>query len=82
MTITVTQREKQLEVAVADVGEGIRPEHQERVFDAFFTSKPQGVGIGLAISRSIIEDHGGRLWVVPNPKEGVTFHFTLPLDGA
>jgi PAS domain S-box-containing protein len=71
-----------VEISVEDQGEGIAAENRERVFDAFFTTKPNGVGIGLAISRSIIEDHGGRLWVTPNPRQGVTFHFTLPLEGA
>ncbi len=78
VTIATLAGEGRVELAVEDRGEGILPEHQERVFDAFFTSKPNGVGIGLAISRSIIEDHGGRLWVTPNPSEGVTFRFTLP----
>ncbi len=79
VTIVTLTREDRVELSVEDRGEGIRPEHQERVFDAFFSSKPNGVGIGLAISRSIVEDHGGRLWVTPNASEGVTFRFTLPL---
>ena len=79
VTIATAPRDGHLELAVEDRGEGIRPEHQDRVFDAFFTSKANGVGIGLAISRSIVEDHGGRLWVTPNSADGVTFRLTLPL---
>jgi two-component system sensor histidine kinase DctS len=70
-----------VQVSVEDRGEGIRPEHRERIFDAFFTSKRNGVGIGLAISQSIILEHSGRLWVVPNTSRGVTFLFTLPMAG-
>jgi signal transduction histidine kinase len=70
-----------VEVSVEDAGEGIPPENLHRVFDAFFTSKPGGVGIGLSISRSIVESHGGRLWVEPNAGQGVTFRFTLPRSG-
>jgi len=67
---------------VADVGTGIKPDQAEQIFHAFFTSKPQGTGMGLAISRSIIEAHGGRLWATPNSGPGTTFHFTLPIDAA
>jgi len=82
VTITATRRDEKVLISVEDAGEGIAAENLERVFDAFFTNKPNGVGIGLAISRSIVEDHGGRLWVEPNPSRGVTFRFTLPLSGA
>jgi two-component system, LuxR family, sensor kinase FixL len=67
-----------VEVAVQDSGPGISPELQEQVFNSFFTTKSQGMGMGLSISRSIIELHEGRIWVTPNAKCGVTFHFTLP----
>ena len=70
-----------VEISVADLGDGIPAEHRDRVFEAFFTTKTDGVGVGLAISRSIVENHGGRLWLSPNPRHGVTFHFTLPMPG-
>jgi C4-dicarboxylate-specific signal transduction histidine kinase len=65
-------------VAVCDSGPGIDPENLERVFEAFYTTKSNGVGIGLAICRSIIEAHGGRLWADANEDQGAAFRFTLP----
>lgn len=67
-----------IQAAVLDSGAGFDPQSQDRVFDAFFTTKPNGMGMGLSISRSIIEAHGGRLWASPNPDFGVTMYFTLP----
>ena len=67
-----------IRVAVQDCGAGIAPQDLERIFTAFFTTKPEGLGMGLAISRSIIEAHGGRLWATPNAGPGVTVQFTLP----
>ncbi|WP_437760083.1 hybrid sensor histidine kinase/response regulator [Sorangium sp. So ce1389] len=68
----------QVELSVADSGDGIAPADLERVFEPFFTSKPQGLGVGLAISRSIVEAHGGRLWAEHSPGEGATFRCALP----
>lgn len=68
-------------VSVQDSGTGIEEENGERLFDAFVTTKPDGLGMGLSISRSIIEAHGGRLWCTRNPDRGSTFHFTLPSAG-
>jgi PAS domain S-box-containing protein len=65
-------------VAVRDSGPGIDPEHLERVFDAFYTTKSNGMGMGLSICRSIIDAHGGRLWAEANEPRGVAFQFTLP----
>jgi two-component system, LuxR family, sensor kinase FixL len=65
-------------VAMQDSGAGIEPQHLDRIFTAFFTTKPEGLGMGLPISRSIIEAHGGRLWATPNVGPGVTVQFTLP----
>ncbi|MBX3023732.1 PAS domain S-box protein [bacterium] len=71
----------QLEVAVADPGCGLGA-LAPRIFDPFFSTKPAGLGMGLAISRSIIESHGGLLWATPNPERGTTFRFTLPRAAA
>ena len=65
-------------VTVQDSGPGLDPESVARVFDAFYTTKPQGMGMGLAICRSIIEAHGGRLWATANESRGGVFRFTLP----
>jgi C4-dicarboxylate-specific signal transduction histidine kinase len=65
-------------VAVQDSGTGIDAKNQRRIFDTFFTTKAQGMGMGLSISYSIIEAHGGRLWATNNPDHGATFQFTLP----
>jgi signal transduction histidine kinase len=67
-------------VAVQDTGVGVDPKQAERLFEAFFTTKPSGLGMGLSISRSIVESHGGHLWATPNDGQGVTFQFTLPLE--
>ena len=74
-----TQREAtdQVRVAVQDSGSGIDPQVADRIFEAFYTTKRSGMGMGLSISRSIVEQHGGRLWAVPNDGPGTTFHFTL-----
>jgi len=65
-------------LSVSDTGVGLPAEKADQIFNAFFTTKPQGSGMGLAISRSIMESHGGRLWATANPGRGATFHFTLP----
>jgi two-component system, LuxR family, sensor kinase FixL len=65
-------------ISVRDHGIGLNAAQMERLFEAFYTTKPQGMGMGLAISRSIIEAHGGRLWAEPNPGPGATFSFSLP----
>ena len=66
-------------VLVEDSGVGIDPEHSSRMFEPFYTTKVEGIGMGLTISRSIIEAHGGRLWAVANDGPGSTFCFTLPI---
>ena len=70
--------DSQLLISVSDTGVGLPKEKSEEIFDAFFTTKPQGSGMGLSITRSIVESHGGRLWATPNNGRGATFHFTLP----
>jgi PAS domain S-box-containing protein len=72
----------QVLITVSDTGIGLTPEQAGKVFDAFFTTKPQGTGMGLSISRSIIESHGGRLWATGNSDWGATFQFILPVEQA
>lgn len=67
-----------VEVAVRDTGPGVPAENAERLFEAFYTTKPDGMGMGLSISRSIIEEHGGQLRALHNPEGGATFCFTVP----
>jgi signal transduction histidine kinase len=69
---------EQILVSVSDTGVGFPPQLAEQIFDPFFTKKPQGTGMGLRLSRSIIESHSGRLWAVGNPGRGATFHLSLP----
>ena len=69
-------------VSVADTGTGIGPQELERIFNPLFTTKSDGMGMGLPICRSIIGAHNGRLWVAPNNPEGAVFQFMLRADGA
>lgn len=78
LTVSATPaRDGMIEVAIADTGPGISPGLAERLFQPFFTTKSQGMGVGLSISRTIIEAHGGRIWVETNERGGATFRFTL-----
>jgi signal transduction histidine kinase/DNA-binding response OmpR family regulator len=70
----------QLAISVSDTGVGLSIDEAERIFEAFFTTKPQGTGMGLSISRRIVASHGGRLWANPNTGRGTTFQFTLPVE--
>jgi signal transduction histidine kinase len=66
-------------IGVADTGTGLDHIAKDRVFDAFFTTKTDGMGMGLSICRSIVEAHGGRLWTSPNVPHGTVFQFTIPV---
>jgi signal transduction histidine kinase len=67
-------------VAVEDCGVGLSSEGMEKLFETFYTTKPEGLGMGLSICRSIIEGHGGRLWAEPNEGSGARFQFILPIE--
>ena len=71
--------DSQIEISVSDTGPGLTQGNADQIFDAFFTTKPQGSGMGLAISKSIVESHGGRIWVNGDGGRGATFNFTLPV---
>jgi signal transduction histidine kinase len=72
--------DEQLMVSVSDTGMGLAPQQMDQIFNAFFTTKPHGTGMGLRISRSIVESHGGRLWATNNSSRGASFHLTLPSE--
>ncbi len=75
--------DEMIEVAVRDSGRGIAPEVRESLFDPFVTTKREGLGMGLSISRTIVELHGGKLWASAGEDAGATFHFILPVgEGA
>jgi signal transduction histidine kinase len=80
LSISTQQDRPGVLVAVRDSGPGIDPEHLDRVFDAFYTTKSSGTGMGLSICRSIIDAHGGKLWAEANEPRGAVFQFTLPAD--
>ncbi len=82
LTIESEAGDAQLLISVSDTGVGLPPEQVEQIFKAFFTTKDKGTGMGLTISRSIIESHGGRLWATGAPGSGATFQFTLPATAA
>ncbi len=69
---------EQVLVSVIDTGVGLPQQHADQIFNAFFTTKSHGTGLGLRISRSIVESHGGRLWAADNSPRGASFCFTLP----
>jgi C4-dicarboxylate-specific signal transduction histidine kinase len=71
----------EIKISVTDSGPGIDGEFAERIFDAFFTTKREGLGMGLSICRSIVNAHGGRIWMEPRAEGGATFSFTLPIKG-
>ncbi len=78
ITIRAAVNGEFLEVSVADNGSGLADAAAATLFDPFVTTKPQGLGLGLPISKTIVEAHGGRIWNTTNPAGGATFHFTLP----
>ena len=80
LSIRLEQEKDAVLVQVQDSGIGWNPEDEEQIFDAFFSTKPSGMGMGLTISRSIVEAHGGRLWAMPGSPSGAVFSFTLPAE--
>jgi PAS domain S-box-containing protein len=78
LTVKSELQDGKLQFSVCDTGVGLPMEKIDQIFSTFFTTKPQGSGMGLAISRSIVESHGGRLWATANDGHGATFHFSLP----
>lgn len=80
LTITTSTTDGEVEAVVSDMGRGIDPAVQHNLFEPFVTTRPQGTGMGLAICRSTIESHGGRIWVADSDSGGASFHFTLPIS--
>jgi C4-dicarboxylate-specific signal transduction histidine kinase len=71
--------DRHLMISISDTGVGLPQQQKDKIFDPFFTTKPHGIGMGLRISRSIVESHGGRLWAADNSPHGATLSFTLPI---
>jgi PAS domain S-box-containing protein len=82
LTVKSELQDDQLQFSISDTGVGLPAEKMDQIFSAFFTTKAQGSGMGLAISRSIVESHRGQLWASANSEGGATFHFTLPIQVA
>jgi signal transduction histidine kinase len=80
ISIDAVPSEGSVRVGVRDTGPGLSPESLSRLFEPFYTTKPEGMGMGLSICRSIIEAHGGRLWAIPCEPQGALFQFTIPAD--
>jgi two-component system sensor kinase FixL len=80
ITIQTSLADAAVEVVVSDRGVGLPPGSETKIFEPYVTTKPQGLGMGLSIVRTIVEAHGGRLWATANPQGGAAFHFTLPLE--
>jgi two-component system sensor kinase FixL len=80
LTIRISRDDGAVRVSIIDTGSGVRRDMEEKLFQAFATSKPTGMGVGLSISRNIVEAHNGRLWFEPNPSGGTIFHLALPLS--
>jgi signal transduction histidine kinase len=78
LTIRSQTQNGQLLISVSDTGVGLPPKQPDQIFNAFFTTKLHGTGMGLSISRSIVESHGGRLWAAANTPRGAIFHLSLP----
>src|ERR1700692_4630297 len=78
ISIDAVPSEGGVRVGVRDTGPGLSPESLSRLFEPFYTTKPEGMGMGLSICRSIIEAHGGRLWAIPCEPQGALFQFTIP----
>jgi C4-dicarboxylate-specific signal transduction histidine kinase len=79
VVVATVARDGAIEVTVSDTGPGLTDDIERRIFTPFFTTKAQGLGLGLAISRSIVESHGGRLWATSRPGAGATFRFSIPV---
>jgi len=80
LTIQSQRGDGQVLISVSDTGVGLPPQQADKIFNSFFTTKPQGTGMGLRISRTIVESHGGRLWASDNSPRGASFSFTLPVN--
>ena len=79
---TEPDEDDQVRLSVQDAGVGFDPQSMKRLFEAFYTTKNEGMGIGLSVSRSIIESHHGRLWATPNDGPGATFSFSIPRESS